>query len=439
MPSVGGRDVLDVVVVGAGAAGVAAARRLASEGLSVAVLEREAHSGGRLLTGHHDGAQLERGGVFHTDRYPATLELLEEVGLTTERVTSPTAFHCAVRHRGTWRHVEYGSLSGLLRTGVLGAGDKLSVMRAALPALRTRPHDLGDLAGLEELDTGAATEGLSAKTATYLTAGPHGLLWGVPSDRLSFAVLALQLHVFKGHLHELRGGASRLMDALVEGLDMRTGSRVRLVEPSDEGVAVHVEGSHQPVRAHAAILACPADVAAELWPSAPVPVRDHLTGIGYSRIDGVYLRTKERVRLRAGSRTVTTEILPTPEVGSMTMGGAYAANAWTDDGGLLLVTAAHAADAGRLSDDELADRLQADVEQLHPEVASEVTERTVMRHGRATPTFTPGSVRRLAAARRRLPAGRVDLAGDHMAAPWVEGAIRSGQLAAERTAASLRA
>lgn len=31
----------------------------------------------------------------------------------------------------------------------------------------------------------------------------------------------------------------------------------------------------------------------------------------------------------------------------------------------------------------------------------------------------------------------VDLAGDHMTAPWVEGAVRSGQLAAARLGALL--
>jgi protoporphyrinogen oxidase len=68
-----------------------------------------------------------------------------------------------------------------------------------------------------------------------------------------------------------------------------------------------------------------------------------------------------------------------------------------------------------------------------------VTDRVVMRHRPYTPTFRPGSVTRLAEVRRHLPVHGIDLAGDHMAAPWVEGAIRSGEHVAARTAAALRA
>jgi oxygen-dependent protoporphyrinogen oxidase len=427
---------LDVVVVGAGVAGVVAARQLARRGMRVAVLERQDHTGGRILTERVDGGRLEHGGLFHTDRYPAMFALLAEVGLSGERARTATAFHCAVRRGGGWKHVDYGSPAGPLLTGVLGPGDKLSLLRATLPGRLARPHDLGDLTSFEELDTRAATAGLTQKAATYFTAGPHELLWGVPSDRLSYAVLALQQHVFRGDRLELSGGTGRFIDALADGLDVRHRTTARLVEPSGDGVTVHIDGGDA-LRAHAAIVACPADVAARLWPSAPVPVREHLTGIAYSRIDSVYLRTSEPVQLRAGARAVGMEVVTTPEVGAMTLGGIYAANSWVDFGGLLLVTAAPAAGAGRLGDEELADRLQRDVEELHPEVVGLVTGRTVMRHHPCTPTFAPGSVSRLGAARRRLPAGRVDLAGDHMTAPWVEGAIRSGQLAADRTAASL--
>jgi len=151
----------------------------------------------------------------------------------------------------------------------------------------------------------------------------------------------------------------------------------------------------------------------------------------------VYLRLTRPFRIRHRGRLVGMEVITEPEVGAMTMGGIYYANDWATDGGLLLVTAAPSAGAARLGDDDLCDRIQADVEKLHPEIVGQVTERVVMRHHPYTPTFTPGSVRRLAAARAALPAGRIDLAGDHMTAPWVEGAVRSGQLAAARLSRSL--
>ncbi|MEW5659635.1 FAD-dependent oxidoreductase, partial [Streptomyces cinereoruber] len=53
---------MDVVVVGAGAAGLAAAHRLTRAGLSVAVLEAEPWIGGRMATASVDGFRLDRVG-----------------------------------------------------------------------------------------------------------------------------------------------------------------------------------------------------------------------------------------------------------------------------------------------------------------------------------------------------------------------------------------
>jgi monoamine oxidase len=428
----------DVVVAGAGIAGLVAARELTKQGLRTVVVEPEDHSGGRIHTERHDGAYLEHGGIFHTHGYPATRRILGEVGLAGEVRAVPTAFHGAVRHRGAWKHADFGSLTGPLTFGALNLADKLSILRAAAPALAARPADLGDLTSLERLDTRSAAAGLSERAAGYFTAGPHEFLWGTPTHRLTFAMLAMQLKVFTGELREIRGGTGRLAEAIAANLDIRHGRAVERVAATDDGVTVHLAGAAEPLRARAGILACPADVAATLWPDAPAPVGAHLRAVDYSRIDYVYLRTRTPLTVRAGGRAVGMEVVTEPEVGTTTMGGIYYSNDWTDDGsGLLLVTAAPSAGAGQLSDDELADRLQADAEKYHPELVGRVTGRVVMRHEKFTPIVGPGSLPRLSAARRALPAGRIDLAGDHMTAPWVEGAVRSGQQAAGRVSAAL--
>ncbi|GAA4841272.1 hypothetical protein GCM10023201_34260 [Actinomycetospora corticicola] len=304
--------------------------------------------------------------------------------------------------------------------------------------LLARPRDLGDLVSMRRFDGRSAAAGLTPAGADYLTAGPHEFLWGERSAELTAAMFALQLHVFTGELREVRGGIGRFVGAVAGDTPVRHHVEVTAVHPRADGVTVEVS-TGLPVTARAAVLACPADRAAALWAEAPLPVRSHLASMDHSRIDYVYLRTRTPLELRAEGRPVGMEVVTTPEVGGSTLGGVYVANAWADEGGLLLVTAARAAQAANLSDDELADRLQTDVEKLHPEVVGQVTERVVMRHHPYTPTFRPGSVLRLEQARAHLPHGRIDLAGDHMAAPWVEGAIRSGEQAAARTGAALRA
>ncbi|HEY3605488.1 MAG TPA: NAD(P)/FAD-dependent oxidoreductase [Sporichthyaceae bacterium] len=426
----------DVIVVGAGVAGLCAARDLTARGLSVIVLERDARTGGRIQTERHDDGYLEHGGIFHTEGYAAMRRLLAEVGLADDVVAVPSGFYAAVRHDGAWKYLDYGSLLGPLQFPALTWPDRLTVLKAAVPALLARPSDLGDLTTLAKLDTRSAAHGLSRRAASYFTAGPHEFLWGTPTHTLSFAMLAMQLHVFKGELREVRGGIGRLVDAIAAPLDVRHGVEVTAVIDTGNGVTVQVADGTS-LSARGAVLACPAEVTARLWTGAPAPVAAHLTGIEYSRIDYVYLRLRSPFRIRHRGRLVGMEVIPGAELGAGTTGGIYYANDWSTDGGLLLVTAAPSANAANIGDEDLCDRLQADVEKLHPELVGQVTERVLMRHHPYTPTFAPGSVRRLAAARRALPAGPIDLAGDHMTAPWVEGAVRSGQLAAARLVPAL--
>lgn len=73
----------DVVVIGAGAAGLTAAHELRRQGLSVAVLEARDRVGGRLWTDTVDGAVLEIGGQWVSPDQTALLETLDELGLET--------------------------------------------------------------------------------------------------------------------------------------------------------------------------------------------------------------------------------------------------------------------------------------------------------------------------------------------------------------------
>lgn len=73
----------DVVIVGAGAAGLTAANELKKAGLSVVVLEARDRVGGRLWTDVVDGAMLEIGGQWVSPDQDALKETLAELGLET--------------------------------------------------------------------------------------------------------------------------------------------------------------------------------------------------------------------------------------------------------------------------------------------------------------------------------------------------------------------
>jgi monoamine oxidase len=72
----------DVVIIGAGVSGLAAASELRKSGLSILILEARDHVGGRAHTRHEPdlSAPIELGAEFIHGRVPETFELLREVG-----------------------------------------------------------------------------------------------------------------------------------------------------------------------------------------------------------------------------------------------------------------------------------------------------------------------------------------------------------------------
>ena len=77
---------MDVLIIGAGAAGLMAARELAKNGQQVSILEARDRVGGRIYTinNHSCGIPCEAGAEFIHGKLPVTLELFKEAGLAYE-------------------------------------------------------------------------------------------------------------------------------------------------------------------------------------------------------------------------------------------------------------------------------------------------------------------------------------------------------------------
>ena len=100
----------DVVVIGGGIAGLAAADRLAAAGVRVTLLEAAERLGGKIHTASFAGGALDMGAEALVTRDPAAIELCRELGLAEDLVT-PASGRAYVWTRRGLRPLPAGVLS----------------------------------------------------------------------------------------------------------------------------------------------------------------------------------------------------------------------------------------------------------------------------------------------------------------------------------------
>ncbi|QIK65235.1 FAD-dependent oxidoreductase [Nocardioides sp. HDW12B] len=138
---------VDVVVVGAGLAGLRCARELAGAGLSVSVLEASDGVGGRVRTDRVDGFLLDRGFQVLNDAYPEVRRALRVPDLDLQRLDDAITVRADGRLQSIANPlVRPSETLATARTGLAPLGQKLRLAAyagaaATLPPsrLRARP------------------------------------------------------------------------------------------------------------------------------------------------------------------------------------------------------------------------------------------------------------------------------------------------------------
>jgi phytoene dehydrogenase-like protein len=133
----------EVVVVGAGLAGLACALHLTRAGLEVALLEAEPVVGGRVRTDEVDGMLLDRGFQVHNTAYPEAERMLDHRALDLRAFDAGALLRWGDRlHRvGDPRRVPTWAPSTLL-SPIGSLADKLRVAKTAAAAALASPDAL---------------------------------------------------------------------------------------------------------------------------------------------------------------------------------------------------------------------------------------------------------------------------------------------------------
>jgi monoamine oxidase len=278
------------VVVGAGLAGLAAARELSARGASVVVVEARDRVGGRVL--NHDiggGKVVEVGGQWIGPTQERLAALAAELGVET----FPTHGHGhnLIEYRGSLRRYT-GSIpriNPVVLLDVERAQRRLNRLARSVPL--NAPWEAPNAARLDGQT--AATwmrRNLATRPGRMLLELGMEAVWGAQPQDMSLLHVLFYIHSAGGLelLFDTEGGAQqdrfvggsqlvpiRMAEALGQER-LLLGAPVRRIEHSGDGATVHADGNV--VRGRRAIVAVAPALAARIAYDPPLPgYRDQLT------------------------------------------------------------------------------------------------------------------------------------------------------------------
>jgi oxygen-dependent protoporphyrinogen oxidase len=444
--------VTDVVVIGGGIAGLAAADRLAVAGLEVTLLEAAGRLGGKVYTTSFAGRPLDLGAETMVTREPTVTDLCRELSLADDLV-EPAFTGAFVWTRRGLRPLPAdaltrmpGGLGTLLRSRLLSP---LGVLRCGWDMIAPSRAPDGDVA------IGTIVRSRLGRQVLERIVDP--LLGGIHAghcDTLSTHALAPQLiaalQTGKGLMRglrtmgppaagpgfaTLRGGLGSLIAAL-SARAQNAGASVRLrvpaiaVDTTRPDRVIVAQGHGKPIQAAACVLATPAGAAARMLRRTASACAAELGGIVYAPAAVVAL-------------TYPSEVLAgLPEgTGFVTAGDEHLVRActwssakWEHLRGDPPIVKAFLGRAAlvppALSDRELAAAVHRDLVAALGLGHAPVDLR-VQRFGAAIPQYSVGHLERVERIEAELPP-HLAVAGASYRGAGLSACVRSGRVAADR-------
>ncbi|MEU2204590.1 NAD(P)/FAD-dependent oxidoreductase [Microbacterium oleivorans] len=446
----------DVVIVGAGAAGLTAANELRKAGLSVAVLEARERVGGRLWTDVVDGAMLELGGQWVSPDQDALIDTVAELGLETfSRYREGDSVYVGPDGTVSRFTGEMFPVSPEAERTIDEITRRLDAMVAEIDPDRPYAHPKAaewdtitwDAWLRQQTDDDEAVRNLAFATGSAMLTKPTHAFSLLQSLLMAASAGSYSHLVDADFILDKRvvGGLQQVPVLLAERLgdDVFLNRPVRTLEWSDAGVTAHAEGLT--VRARSAILALAPVLYHRISFEPPMPrlqhqMHQHLSMGFVIKVHAVYETPFWREKGLSGTAFSPYEICHE----------AYDNTNHEDPRGTLVgfVSDRNADDMFRLSAEERKERILESLSHYYgPEAKDPVvyyesdwgTEEWT--RGAYAASFDMGGLHRYGAD-VRTPVGPIHFACSDIAGAGyqhVDGAIRMGRLAARNILADGRA
>ncbi len=407
----------EVVIVGAGLAGLTCALRLRASGRDVLVLEASDGPGGRARTDRVEGFLLDRGFQVLLEAYPTARKYLDYASLDL-RPFNPGAL---IRKGGRFERISDPvrrpqDALATIAANIGGMGDKLRVAKLRLD---TTSKPMGELLD-QEATTSYAWLRARGFSDTFIDGFFRPFYGGVLLDReleTTQQMLAFTFKMFaEGNVSIPAGGIGAITEQLARGVGpdaFRYGARVERID--EAAGRVELDGG-EAIEAEAIVIATDVTQAARLLP-------ERIEDVGWRSTACLYYAAPrspvgEPTLVLDGEGTGPVNTLCEPSVLSDALAPA----------GQHLVSAS-VVGSPSVSDDELD---AAARDQLIGWFGGEVSEwrlLSVAHVPQAQPVQSPGMLSPYQRTTRMGPA--LYVCGDHHETSSIEGAMSSGERAAE--------
>ena len=436
-----------VLVVGAGIAGLTAAYYLKEAGFHPVVIEKSNRVGGRMISDKIDGFTLDGGAQFLMESYPILNSLIDKVGLRQKYVL--TSQYMGVVKGGKIHQTQRTKATSVVTGGVFSVPTWLNfMMRSFLLMNKTKkldPDDYTTWSHYDDQDLESYSYAYFGKEVTDVIIDPlFESLFFQPIRDISKALGLMIIDSFFFRETKvttaLVDGIAILPECLGSQLDVRRNTTVQSV--NTRSGRVEVETDQGTFTADRLILAAPATITRKLYQPQD-DTEGELLATPYSSTLVVYFALDESYQVdpaiqqnygvsisKMDRNNIAAFTVEASKERTRAVGGSLFANFLCHDAGTRMFD---------WEEDKIVQEVLADFEKYLPGAGKHLRFSKIYRWKDALAYSPIGRSKAVARYRKGLsPNTRVYLAGDYMGLACTEGAAETGRWAAYELIKNLR-